>query len=232
MSRLSAWIVHTQAIAGSSIQIDEGLWKRPHMPQEGSMLFGQREHASVRIEASDNRVRGCPDSVDGRSRVDTEDPAARGLEVLQQRRGDFVVRFQSFAYAVEVVIGAATGLTAGAQPAFQDFIVNFIEKRSEQLAASRTDATLPSKEIVEIPRKTVNEEVCLALALPNLRHCLLQQPDRDLNRDNTAFSNDAVDQLTVLGVRVLALCPETISSGDMGPAIELTKDPLALGALA
>ena len=123
---------------------------------------------------------------DGHRRVDV------GVEALLER--------------LLVVVGAARPGGAPAQAALDARLLVAVEEEDEALLDLVAHGGVPALQVVLVAGEAVDEEVVLL----RLVHGGLEERARDLDGDDGAVADVALDQLAVLRARLAALCPQEV----------------------
>mmetsp|Transcript_38067 Transcript_38067/g.109474 ORF Transcript_38067/g.109474 Transcript_38067/m.109474 type:complete len:250 (-) Transcript_38067:188-937(-) len=200
----------------------ESLTKTLH----GSMLVA---HARLLLDRDDVASCHLPHRLPGRHPVDPVNHALSGV-LLDNRHGLLHVGLEALPDALEIIVDSAARRAPRQQPLLHRVLVRLVEQHAKHLRTVADDL-LPNVDVAQVAGEAVDEEVCLAL-LARLGHGLLQEADRDLRGHDLAFLDDAVDQLTVLGIWVLALRPQAVARRDVPPMAEALADHLALRPFA
>mmetsp|Transcript_20056 Transcript_20056/g.62053 ORF Transcript_20056/g.62053 Transcript_20056/m.62053 type:complete len:206 (+) Transcript_20056:88-705(+) len=137
---------------------------------------------------------------------------ADGLEVVDDGHGGVEVGLEAFLDGLGVVVGAdglagAGGGGGALEDAFLHDGLGGVEIEQKLDVGAVGHVVVPALEVVEVPREAVDEEV----ALPGADHGLFEELERDLDGDDLALADEAVDQLPVLRRWVFALRPQQVA---------------------
>jgi len=138
-----------------------------------------------------------------------------------------LIRHKPLLNTLQIVIRPATSLTA-LQQSGQHHLLSALEVKNEGDIDSIIHQFLPSGQVLNVPRETVNQKPTPLYSRP--LHRFLQQHDRDLARNYLPLNDVSLDRLPELRTRLLALCPQKVTCGKMHE-LELVLDALALSTL-
>lgn len=117
------------------------------------------------------------------------------------------VRVEALLERLLVVVGAARAGGAPAQAPLHAGLLVAVEEEHKLLLDLVSHGRVPALEVVLVPGKPVNEEVVLL----RLVHGGLEEGASDLDGDDCAVADVALDELAVLRSRLVALCPQKIA---------------------